>query len=49
VPQLIEGRQTGKAIENATDKLGELFSGVLGASAEPEAVEAETQNGKGES
>src|ERR1700754_2946383 len=27
VPELIEGRETGKAIENATDKLGELFGG----------------------
>jgi hypothetical protein len=40
VPELVAGRQQGKAIENATDKLGELFSGMLGAPAEAEAVEA---------
>jgi hypothetical protein len=30
IPELVEGRKTEKAIENATDKLGELFGGFLG-------------------
>ena len=43
VPELVAGRQQGKAIENATDKLGELFSGMLGAPAEPEAEAVEAK------
>jgi hypothetical protein len=51
VPELIEGRKTQAAIANATDKLGELFAGMNAPAAtegEPELVEAEPQNGKGE-
>ena len=47
VPELVEGRATEKAIENATDKLGELFGGLAGAPAEAEVVEAKPHDGKG--
>jgi hypothetical protein len=40
VPELMAGRKTEKAIENATDKLGELFGGILGQPAQ-DAVEVE--------
>jgi hypothetical protein len=47
VPELVEGRATEKAIESATDKLGELFGGLAGAPAEAEVVEAKQHDGKG--
>ena len=37
--ELFAGNKTEKAIEAAKDQLGELFSGMLGAPAEAEAVE----------
>ena len=50
IPQFVESRGTEQAIENATDKLGELFGGVLGAPAEtaPADVEAKPRKGQGQ-